>query len=118
MFQSMLYTCLLIRIVFFYSLVRAQIKYETMKDHWLFLGVLFTAATAFLSYVFIHSWVDFPWADWHLRIARNFGVTPWQAYVGEVFLLATLYFWLMARFDEGVIFWTLLLLGLPMVYWF
>jgi hypothetical protein len=118
MFLSMAYTCLLMRMVFFYSLVRAQVKYDTMKDHWLFLGVLFTAVTAFLNYVFIQSWATVTWADWQVRIGRNFGVTPWQAYLGEVFLLTTLYFWLMARFDEGVIFWTLLLLGVPLVVMF
>ena len=56
--------------------------------------------------------------DWQVQVAQNFGVTPWQAYLGEIFLLYTLYFWLMAKFDEGVIFWTLLLLGLPLVFCF
>jgi hypothetical protein len=38
-------------------------------------------------------------------------VSPWVAWLGATFLLTTIYFKLMARFDEGVIFWTLLLLG-------
>ena len=29
---------LVLKAVFFFSLVRIQIKFETMKDHWLFLG--------------------------------------------------------------------------------
>ena len=45
------------------------------------------------------------------------GVSPWSAWVGETFVLSTLYFKLLARFDEGVIFWTLLLMGLLLV-WF
>ncbi len=45
--------------VFFFSLVRIQVKFDTMKDHWLFLGVLYTAGVAFLSYVFI---MATPWA--------------------------------------------------------
>ena len=89
-----------------------------MKDHWLFLGILYTAGMAFLSYVFLLSWQKFPWASWQLQVARNFGILPWQAYLGEIFLLSTLYFWLMAKFDEGVIFWTLLLLGVLLVWFF
>jgi hypothetical protein len=104
-----------IRLVFFYSLVHTQVKYDTMKDHWLFLGALFTAATAFLSYIFFLSWQDITWASWQVQISQNFGITPWQAYLCETFLLSTLYFWLIAKFDEGVIFWTLLLLGVPLV---
>jgi hypothetical protein len=103
--------------VFFFSLVRIQVKFDTMKDHWLFLGILYTGGVAFLSYVFLLSWQDFDWATWQLRVAANFGVTPWQAFLGETLVLSTLYFWLMAKFDEGVIFWTLLLLGIPLV-WF
>ena len=117
MFFYMASYYLAIKLVFFYSLVRIQIKFDTMKDHWLFLGVLFTAATAFLSYVFLLSWQQVTWANWQVQISRNFGVTPWQAYLGETFLLATLYFWLMAKFDEGVIFWTLLLLGIPLLWY-
>jgi hypothetical protein len=108
---------LAIKAVFFFSLVRTQVKFETMKDHWLFLGILYTAGVAFLSYVFLFSWQKFQWADWQLRVARNFGIAPEYAFIAETFLLSTLYFWLMAKFDEGVIFWTLLLLGV-LVVWF
>ena len=40
------------------------------------------------------------------------GVTPWVAWLIETLVLSTIYFKLMARFDEGVVFWTLLLLGI------
>ncbi len=76
MFFYMAGYCLAIRLVFFYSLVRTQVKFDTMKDHWLFLGVLFTAATGFLTYVFILSWQRFTWANWQVQIARNFGDPP------------------------------------------
>jgi hypothetical protein len=104
-----------IKVVFFFSLVRAQIKSDLIKEHYLFLGILYTAAVAFLSYVFIMSWQDLNWAAWQVRVAQTVGVSPWKAWLGETFLLSTLYFWLMAKFDEGVIFWTLLLLGLLVV---
>ena len=106
-----------IKIVFFFSLVRSQIKFDTLKDHWLFLGILYTAGIAFLSFVFVASRPDLRWDPWQIQVARTLGVSPWLAWVGETFLLSTLYFKLMAKFDEGVIFWTLLLLGL-FVVWF
>ena len=54
--------------VFLFSLVRIQVKFDTMKDHWLFLGVLYTAGVAFLSYVFLMSWQEFPWPPWQRAI--------------------------------------------------
>jgi hypothetical protein len=117
MFLSMAVYYMFMKAVFFFSLVRTLVKFETMKDHWLFLGVLYTGGVAFLSYVFLFSWQAFPWPDWQVRVAQNLGVAPWQAWLAEVLLAYTMYFRLMAKFDEGVIFWTLLLLGMPLV-WF
>ena len=117
MFLSVAIYYLGMKLAFFYILVRLQVKFDTLKDHWLFLGILYTAGVAFLSYVFLFSWAEFPWPSWQVRVAQNFGVSPWQAWLGETLLLYTLYFWLMAKFDEGVIFWTLLLLGIPLVWY-
>jgi hypothetical protein len=110
---------LFIKAVFFFSLVRAQVKFDTLKDHWLFLGILYTGGVAFLSYVFLMSWMgdSFQWGWWYLQWAGVLGITPWQAFLVHTFVLSTLYFKLMAKFDEGVIFWTLLLLGIPLVYY-
>ncbi len=108
---------LVIKAIFFFSLVRAQIKSDLLRDHWLFLGMVYTAAVAFLSYAFLMSWMDFPWADWQRALAARLGISPWQAFLGETLVLSSLYFKLMAKFDEGVIFWTLLLLGI-LVVWF
>jgi hypothetical protein len=108
---------LAMKAVFFFSLVRIQVKFETMKDHWLFLGILYTSGVAFLSYVFLISWQDFPWSTLQRNIAARIGISPWQSFLVQTLLLSTLYFWLMAKFDEGVIFWTLLLLGILLV-WF
>jgi hypothetical protein len=106
------------KVAFFYSLVRLQVKFDTLRDHWLFLGILYTAGVAFLSYVFLFSWEEsFPWPAWQVQVARNFGMSPWQAWMAETLVLYTLYFRLMAKFDEGVIFWTLLLLGIPLVWY-
>jgi hypothetical protein len=107
---------LFIKIVFFFSLVRAQIRTDLLKEHFLFLSVLYTAAVAFLSYMFFVSWQgqdNFPSRMWELQLSKSLGLTPWQVWLGETLLLSALYFKLMARFDEGVLFWTLLLLGMP-----
>lgn len=117
MLSSIVLFYLFLKLVFFYSLVRIQVRFDTMKDHWLFLGMLYTGGIAFLSYVFLFSWQDYQWPNWHVRVARNFGVSPWVAWLAETLLLSTLYFRLLSKFDEGVIFWTLLLLGVLFV-WF
>jgi hypothetical protein len=108
---------LAMKAAFLFGLVRIQVKFETMKDHWLFLGVLYTLGVAFLSFVFLTSWQEFPWPAWQRRVAAVIGLSPWQSWLAQTFVLSTLYFWLMAKFDEGVIFWTLLLLGILLV-WF
>ena len=108
---------LFMKALFFFSLVRIQVKFDTMRDHWLFLGILYTGGVAFLSYVFLFSWQDFAWPSWQVQVARNFGVSPWQAWMVETLVVYTLYFRLMAKFDEGVIFWTLLLLGIPLLWY-
>jgi hypothetical protein len=109
---------LFLKAVFFFSLVRIQVRFDTMKDHWLFLGILYTAGVAFLSYVFLFSWQEeFQWAGWQRRVARNFEIKPEHAFLAETLIVSTLYFRLLAKFDEGVIFWTLLLLGV-LVVWF
>jgi hypothetical protein len=115
MFYSILSYYFFIKIVFFFGLVRAQLRFDLIKDHWLFLGTLYTAGVAFLSFVFLVSWQNLAWAPWQIRVGETLGVSPWIAWLGETFLLSTLYFWLMAKFDEGVIFWTLLLLGILLV---
>jgi hypothetical protein len=106
-----------IKIVFFFSLVRAQIKSDLLRDHFLFLAVVYTAAVAFLSYAFIVSWTGQTFFEGPLllRVSRAAGVTPWVAWLGLTLILSSVYFKLIAKFDEGVVFWTLLLLGMPVV---
>ena len=53
---------------------------------------------------------DYDDATYWERVSRN------QAWLGETLVLSTFYFKLLARFDEGMIFWVLLLLGLGLVY--
>lgn len=92
-----------IKILFFFGLVRAQIKHDPLKKHYLFLGTTYTLGVAFLYYVFFLSWQDS--IDWR----------PVQIWIGITYGLSVLYFYLLYTFEEGVIFWTLLLLGVPLV---
>jgi hypothetical protein len=103
-----------IKIAFFFALVRAQVKYDLVKDHYLFLGILYTTAVAFLSFCFLVSWEgeNFLNGPFVRPVAQALGITPWRAWLVETLVLSTIYFKLMARFDEGVMFWTLLLLGI------
>jgi hypothetical protein len=117
MFYSMASVYLLIKFVFFYGIVRAQVKSEALREHWIFLGVLYAAGVALLSYVFLVSWQAFPWPAWQRRLAGRVGISPWLCWLAETLLLAVLYFRLLERFDEGWVFWTLILLGLVLV-WF
>jgi len=41
-----------IKIFLFFSIVRILVKFEPMQKHWLFLGVLYTLGVAFVSWVF------------------------------------------------------------------
>jgi hypothetical protein len=114
MIDTILLYYYLIKISFFYSLVRAQVKYDLVRDHYVFLAILYTAAVAFLSLAFLVSWQgqDFPQRALEFRVSRALGITLWQAWLLETLILSGIYFKLMARFDEGVVFWTLLLLGI------
>jgi hypothetical protein len=109
-----------IKIVFFFSLVRAQIKSDLLRDHFLFLAIIYTAAVAFLSYAFFVSWKGQIFPDRYLEVSVSQAVglswvTPWVAWLGLTLVLSAIYFKLMAKFDEGIVFWTLLLSGMLVV---
>src|SRR5262245_55760432 len=84
---------------FLYSLIRVQVKFEPMREKFFLFAIMYTAAVAFLSYVFFVAPNDNP--NWR----------QWEIWLGEIFVIYLVYFWLLSKYDEGVIFWTLLLLG-------
>jgi len=104
MFDTIIAFYVFLKVMFLYSLVRTQVKFEPMREHYLLFGVLYTGAAAFLSYVFYIS----PQAAPNMRL--------WEMWLGKVFVIYTVYFWLLSKYDEGVIFWTLLPLGAVLVY--
>lgn len=105
---------LFLKFMIFFAIVKALVRFETLQNHFLFLGILYTGIVAFISYVFVvsvnPSAFSYPWV---LQLARMTGVSPWLVWVGLTLVISTLYFKLLSRFDEGTIFWILLVLGIP-----
>jgi hypothetical protein len=91
---------------FFFALVTALVKFEPLQKHTLFLSLLYTGAVAFLSYVFLISPGDVIY--WK-------SLRAWEYWLGITFVLSLIYFKLLVRFDEGMLFWIVLLLGVPLV---
>ena len=71
---------------------------------------------ALISYVFVVSTrqVDFH-AVWLMQVSRATGLSPWLSWLAATLVLSTLYFKLISKFDEGILFWILLVLGIPLV---
>src|SRR5437868_1542482 len=92
-----------LKFAFFFMLVHSFVKYEPLQRHWLFLSLLYTAGVAFLSWVFLMAPRDV--ADWR----------PWETWLAVTGVISALYFRLLARFDEGVLFWLLLIVGVAVV---
>jgi hypothetical protein len=94
-----------LKAAFLYGLVHSFVKYETLQEHWLFMASLYVGGIAVLSGVFIMAPMESPdWWGWELWLAKSL-------------LLAAVYFRLLRRFDEGMMFWLLLIAGLGLVYY-
>jgi hypothetical protein len=94
-----------IKLVFFFGLVRCFAKYDVLKPHILFLSLLYTGGVAFLSWVFIMAPREAP--DYR----------SWEIWLAKTFVLTLVYFWLLRRFDEGLLFFALLIAGVALVYY-
>jgi hypothetical protein len=93
-----------IKAAFFFGLVHAFVKFETLQKSWLFLALLYTAGVGLLSWV----WLVAPG-----RVQTR----PWRVWLVETAAIAIVYFKLLDRFDEGILFWLLIVAGLVVV-WF
>lgn len=91
------------KVVLFASIVRALVTAESLQRYTLWLAVFYTAVVAFLSYIFLVGPQTNP--NWEL----------WQYWLGLNLLLSAFYFKLIARFDEGNLFWVILPLGAVVV---
>ncbi len=101
--------------MFFFSLVRAQVKSEALSKHYIFLGFIYSLAVAFLSVTLLLSWLEDNWAMWQIQLASMLRISPWLAWIGQTFLISSFYFWLLSRFDEGIAFVILVILGIAIV---
>jgi hypothetical protein len=93
-----------IKAAFFFGLVHSFVKFENLQRHWLFVALLYTAGVALLSWIWIIAPGRQPFETW-----RN-----WLIVTG---VLAIVYFKLLERFDEGILFWMLLLAGIGLVWY-
>jgi hypothetical protein len=92
-----------IKAAFLFGLVHSFVKFEPLQKHWLFLGLLYTAGLAIVSWVFFVA-------------PGRVQTRPWQIWLAESAVIAVIYFKLLQRFDEGWMFWTLIIAGLGLVY--
>ena len=99
----MISTYYFLKLCVFFSLVRTLVRFEPMKDHVLSLAGLYTGGVAVLSYVFLIGPQDRP------------DVRAWEFWLGQTFVIALVYFWLINKFVEGALFWVLLLAGFAVV---
>jgi hypothetical protein len=93
-----------IKAMFFFSLVHSFVKFEALQKHWLFMGLLYAAGVVGLSWVWFVA--PQPAPDYH----------AWRIFWLKTAGISVAYFKLLEKFDEGWIFWTLILLGLLVVY--
>jgi hypothetical protein len=111
---------LAIKGAFLLGIARSFVKYEPLQKNWLFLVILYTCGLAFISRIFVdpRAFVE-PWLVAIVgsttpagQALRNLTLTQWWlVWLGETFLLVSIYFKLLIRFDEGLIFWVLFLFG-------
>jgi hypothetical protein len=95
-----------IKAAFLAGLVQSYVKFDLLQKHWLFLSLLYTAGLAFLSWVFIMAPAASP--DWRL----------WEFWLLKTFGFTVVYLLLLRRFDEGMIFWLLMLGGIAFLLYY
>ena len=68
--STMLGIYFFLKLMLFFAIVKALVKFETLQDHFLFLGILYTRLVALISYVFVVSTrqVDFQALHYFLNL--------------------------------------------------
>ncbi len=102
------------KLMLFFAIVKNLVGSDALQKHLLVLGVVYTSIIAFLSFVFVGP--DSFRAPWLLYANRLSGVSPWLIWLAATLVLSILYFKLLIRFDEGILFWILLLVGIGLVF--
>jgi hypothetical protein len=118
-----------LKTAFLFGLVKTFAKFEPLQKHWLFVAFVYTLGVAALSWVFLMAPQQVPtWTrSLEVTLGLNVGlISPkmtqgqaawraWEIWLVETLALSSLYFGLMAKFSEGLMFWVLLLSGLLLV---
>ena len=92
------------KIFLFASFLSSLVKFEPLQKYTLALSILYTALVALLSYVFL------------LSQHRDPQFQLWQYWLGINFLLTWAYYGLLVRFDESMLFWLILPLGVVLIF--
>ena len=88
------------------TLARSFAVNEAFQRHWIFFSGLYTAGIAALSWVFV------------LSINPAIASEVWKHWLLKTFLVAAIFFKLLAKFDEGCLFWAVFSAGLLGLIWF
>ncbi len=95
---------LAIKAAFLYGLVHSFVKFETLQKSWFFIALLYTAGVALISWI------------WWVAPGRV-ETRAWQVWLLQMGIIAVIYFKLLERFEEGILFWILIVAGMFLV-WF
>lgn len=122
---------LALKLGLFMSLLRAFVKSEALQKHNFALAGIYTVVLAGLSWVFFIAPQLGPqqvvvWRNWEMRLVtlllpksesapQVIGWRAWQLWLVVTFVLMAIYYRLLAKFDEGMLFWVILVLGLGMI---
>lgn len=95
---------LIIKAAFFATLLKAFVSSETLQEKPWLMSIVWTAGVGGLCYVYF---------------VTSGAVTMryFQIWVGANLVLSFFYYWLLAKFEDvWVVWWTVLILGLGLVY--
>ena len=92
-----------IKAIFLLGIIRSAVKFDTLLEYPTFLAGLYTGGVAFLSYMYRP--IVFP----------MYNPRDWQIWLLKTFVLAMIYFRLLRRFDDGILFFLVLLLCIPLI---
>lgn len=103
MFTPILIVYIVIKGAYFATLLKAFVSSESLQEKPWLMAFLWTAGVGVLSYIyFVMGGI----------ISKEY----WIHFLVMSFVLSFLYYWLLAKFEDvGVIYWTVLILGLGLI---
>lgn len=126
----MLYLYAGIKAAFLIVLLKPFFKSEALQSRPLLMAGIYTAGIAFLSWLLLVEPQDVVmWRSWEMQLAKRvlpasqtgpalLGWRAWQLWLVGTLGLSWLYYWLLDRFDMGMLFWLILFGGLVLLFLF